>query len=63
MIIENEVANTSPEQVTRTADHEPKFNEETLQRSKLGRQPRDITPPSRTRLLEPADIWRDLTKR
>ena len=50
---------TSVEDGTFTAD----VMEETLQRSKLGRQPRDITPPWRTRLLEPADIWRDVTKR
>ena len=60
---ENEVANTPREQVTRDSDDEPKFNEQTLQSSKLGRQPRDILPPSRTRLLEPADIWRDLKRR
>jgi hypothetical protein len=60
---ENEVANTPQEQVTRDSNDEPKFNEQTLQRSKLGRQPRDILPPSRTRLLEPADIWHDLKRR
>jgi hypothetical protein len=53
----------SPAFFDRYCGDEPKFNEQTLQRSKLGRQPQDILPPSRTRLLEPADIWRDLKRR
>jgi hypothetical protein len=61
---ENDAEKSSREQATRDAyDEQHKFNEETLQRSKLGRQPQDILPPSRTRLLAPADIWRDLTRR
>ena len=62
MITDNEAAET-PREPPRDAENEPKFKEQTLQRSSIGRQPRDILPPSRTRLLEPADIWRDLTKR
>jgi hypothetical protein len=62
-VTENEVANSSQEQVTRDPNDDPKLNEQTLQRSKLGRQPRDIMPPSRTRLLEPVDIWQDLKRR
>lgn len=59
----NEVANTPQEHVPRDPNDDPKLNEQTLQSSKLGRQPRDILPPSLTRLLEPADIWRDLKRR
>ena len=50
MDIENEVAQTPREPFMRDADDEPKFKEQTLQRSNIGRQPRDTLPPSRTRL-------------
>ena len=63
MGIENEVAETPREPVTRDADDQlPKFKERTLQRSNFDRQSRELPEP-RTKLLEPADIWRDLTQR
>jgi len=63
MGIENEVAETPREPVTRDTDDKlPKFKERTLQRSNFDRQSRELPEP-RTKLLEPADIWRDLTQR
>ena len=58
MGIENEVAETPREPVTRDTDDKlPKFKERTLQRSNFDRQSRELPEP-RTKLLEPAEIWR-----
>ena len=63
MAIENEVAKTPREHFDGdTDDGLPKFKERTLQRSSFDRRSRELPEP-RTKLLEPADIWRDLTQR
>ena len=62
MVTEIDVGET-PRAPTRDDENEKKFKEQTLSGSNIGRQPREVLPQSRTRLLEPADIWRDLTRR
>jgi hypothetical protein len=60
MAIENEVAKTPREHFDRdTDDGLPKFKERTLQRPAQYRGTQLGEP--RTRLLTPAEIWRDLT--